>query len=55
MSKKTVFILDLFVQRQQFVALLDTIFLADIEEAADRGGQPLDALGGKLARNGGRG
>jgi hypothetical protein len=53
MSKKTVFMLDLFIQRQQLRALVDAIFLADIEEAADGGGQSLDRLRGVLARHAG--
>src|ERR1700733_10458736 len=55
MSKKTVFMLDLFVKRQQLITLVDAIFLADIEEAADGGGQSLDAVGGVLARCAGGG
>src|ERR1700686_936806 len=55
MSKKTVFMLDLFVKRQELAAMLHAILLAGIKEAADSGREALDRFGGMLARGVGRG
>src|ERR1035441_8104646 len=55
MSKKTVFTLHLLVKRHQFRAVLDAIFLIGVEQAANRGGQPLDGFGGVLPGRGYRG
>src|SRR5579864_49210 len=48
MSKKTVFILHLFVQSHQFGAVLDSVLLVGVEQTPDGRGQALYRCGGGL-------